>query len=136
MGWLQDIRSRISWKSRAGYGGIAPLLAFYWSGGPVRGHPVKRIDADGAFIETSELWCLGTQLQIRIQERNAAGQEVSYLVHTRTARLPRFGNEDTSCRTTLYTWVEFGGEGDVTVAPPIILYCAPDRAAFATVIHA
>ena len=81
MKWLQPIRELLARKrSRNGHGGIAPLLAFYWSGGPVRGYEIERIDEHGAFLRTSDFWCVGTQLQIRIQERDSGTAGVTYLV--------------------------------------------------------
>ncbi|MFN7934494.1 MAG: TadE/TadG family type IV pilus assembly protein [Bryobacteraceae bacterium] len=81
MNWLRPIRELLARKrSRSGHCVIAPLLAFYWSGGPVRGYGIERIDEHGAFIRTQDLWGAGTQLQIRIQERGNGGTGVSYLV--------------------------------------------------------
>ncbi|MBS1826013.1 MAG: pilus assembly protein [Acidobacteria bacterium] len=94
MKWLKPIRELFARKRTGnGHGGIAPLLAFYWSGGPVRGYPVDRIDEYGAFIRTEDFWCAGTQLQIRIQQRGSGNEDISYMVDGAVVECRRDGLE-------------------------------------------
>ena len=69
MNWLNVVRGWVSpRKQKNGQPPSASLQAFYWSGGPVRPHDMQGLNESGAFICTTELWGLGTRLQVRLQE--------------------------------------------------------------------
>lgn len=98
MNWLNVVRGWVSpRKQKNGQRPSATLQAFYWSGGPVRPHDMQGLNENGAFIRTTELWGLGTRLQVRLQEHRGeeAGSDgcLSYLLEAVVTRCQPDGLE-------------------------------------------
>ena len=91
MSWMSALRRWLSRRPQNGHSEPVPLLAYYWSGGPVRPHELQNVSEYGAFIQTQDLWGFGTRLQIRLQEcEQTNGEEerrnLSYLLEAVVTR--------------------------------------------------
>jgi PilZ domain/TadE-like protein len=58
------------------------LVAYYWDGGAPKGHVVGDISSTGVYVNTKELWCVGTIVALTLQEAGdreatAAGSSIT-----------------------------------------------------------
>ncbi len=62
------------------------LIAYYFTGGTPRGHPVRDISAKGMFIVTDDRWYAGTVLRVTLTDQHDPRVERSITVNAKVVR--------------------------------------------------